>query len=80
MATKNAPFFSRKVNHPEVIRSHRSLEAAKSAAGEMGNVWDTAKEAQHQVNRLSNGEWGLFPSEKWLGVDMKAELLAAGLI
>lgn len=80
MATKNAPFFSRKPGRPDSIKSHRKRSAALAAAGECGQIWDTEKKTQRQVHESAAGGWLTVTPEEWLGVDLRAELLAHGLI
>lgn len=80
MATKGAPFFSCKAGRPDTIKSHRTRETAINAAGEFGQIWDSARSVQRQVHRLANGGWGTFDPERFTAVDLKEELLKEGLI
>jgi hypothetical protein len=80
MAIKGAPFYSCRAGRPETIKGHRTKGAAINAAGEFGQIWDSARAEQRQVHLLANGTWGTFNPERFTAVDLKEELLKEGLI
>lgn len=80
MPTKSAPFYSCKAGRPETLKSHRQLNAAKSAAGEMGQVWMTDEKRQRQIHASAAGGWLTVTPDEFLAVDLKPLLLEAGLI
>lgn len=49
MATKNAPFYSRRAGNDSEIKSHRTLSGAMNAAKEHGQIWSTQKNRQQQI-------------------------------
>lgn len=80
MTTKGAAFYSCRAGRPETIKGHRTKGAAINAAGEFGQIWDSARAEQRQVHLLANGTWGTFNPERFTAVDLKEELLKEGLI
>ncbi|HHP5493849.1 TPA: hypothetical protein ACSCYS_004256 [Aeromonas veronii] len=79
MATKNAPFYSRRAGNDSEIKSHKTISGAMNAAKEHGQIWSTQKNRQRQVHEVSSGGWGLFAPDS-LAPDMKEELTKLGLI
>lgn len=80
MATKNAPFYSSKANRPDTLRSHRTLKAACSAAGECGQVWIASEVAQKQVHKSTNGSWMTVEGTDGIGPNLEQVLVEHGLI
>lgn len=79
MATKNAPFYSRRPGDNSEIKSHRTEKAALAAAKECGQIWHTEHKKQWEVCMTAAGVWGVFKPSS-LAVNMQEELRKQGLI
>lgn len=52
--------WSCKLNRPETLKSHRSLESASKQVGDYGVVYDPTTDAVYQVFEMANGTFGRF--------------------
>lgn len=80
MAANKAAFYSCKAGKPETVKSHRLRRAALSAAGEMGQIWDSERAIQRQVHMSTNGNWMTVAPDEFLAADLAGTLRKQGLV
>lgn len=55
-----ANFYSCKINRPATLKRHRTLNAAKKAAGDFGFVYDSENDSVFQIFKMSNNSLSKF--------------------
>lgn len=55
--------WSCKINRPETLKSHRTLDAAAKRVGELGFIYDPQGDKVYQVREMANRTLKLFDAE-----------------